>query len=145
VWTTRTAIGAQPFVHFAYNSSRQEITSKSSCFLMHGRYTVLPIDANFGADPNQVQMVESESVGLGSYKEWMLGNLQRAFVERDGRSQTVQDHHKRYYEQKRREANLRGRPTSTSLSTHPTGGKGREAMAGRSKVKVTRDPERRKG
>ncbi|EFX71056.1 hypothetical protein DAPPUDRAFT_256246 [Daphnia pulex] len=40
------------------------------------------------------------------YEEWMLGNLQHAFAEVDGRSQAVQDHHKRYYDQKRRKADI---------------------------------------
>ncbi len=50
--------------------------------------------------------MDSKSGGPGSYEDWMLGNLQRAFAEVDGRSQAVQNHHKRHYDQKRREADI---------------------------------------
>ncbi len=53
------------------------------------------MDAIYGADPNPVQMVEVGSGESDSYKE-----LER--VRRDWRrSQSVEDRHKRYYDEKR--------------------------------------------
>jgi hypothetical protein len=70
-------------------------------------------------------MAESESGGPGSYEEWMLGNLQRAFAEVDWfrqssagppqailRPETPGGEH------------LRGGPIITSFSGHPAGWKG---------------------
>ncbi len=82
---------ALPYVRFAYNTSRQETTGRSPFFLMYGRHPVLPVDAICGADPDPAQIVSVESGGPGNYEEWMLGNLQKAFAEVDGKSQAAQE------------------------------------------------------
>jgi hypothetical protein len=80
---------ALPYVRFTYNTSRQETTERSPFFLMYGRHPVLPVDAICGADPDPSQIVLVESGGPGNYEEWMLGNLQKAFAEVDGKNQAA--------------------------------------------------------
>ncbi len=49
------------------------------------------MDAICGADPDPAEIVSVESGGLGNFEEWMLGNLQKAFDEVDGKSQAARE------------------------------------------------------
>ena len=73
---------------------------------MYGRHPVLSVDAICGADQDPAQIVSAESGGPGNYEEWMLGNLQKAFAEVEGKSQAAQERQKRYYDKNRREAEV---------------------------------------
>ena len=82
---------ALSYVRFTNNTSRQKTTGWSPFFLIHGRHTVLPVDAIWGADPDPSQKVSVESGGPGNYEECMLGNLQKPFPEVDWKSQVAQE------------------------------------------------------
>ena len=46
-----------PYITFAYNTSRQESTGKTSLFLLYGREATLPQDLEFSAKSNPRQLI----------------------------------------------------------------------------------------
>ncbi len=82
---------ALPYFRFAYNTTRQEVTGRSPFFLIYVRHPMLPVDAICVVDPDPSQIVSVESGGPRNYEEWMLGNLQKALAEVDGKSQATQE------------------------------------------------------